>query len=204
MVEAFIVDQNELFFSMVNYVLSEQKTPDWVFKTSYIFIKEDNVPLEQSQLFLPDQIGNIIDYIKDVKPYHTQIRDYSSSHHTTDLVIGSVILETVDYILSSEGAPGNRGTLIPRPQLNSLVPNNAIIGGLDFSLVANGENFISGAVMRWNGVARPTSFISTTQMSANISAADIAALGTAQISIVNPGGSTSNTLPFSIVSPTLL
>ncbi|MFI5405213.1 MAG: hypothetical protein ACHQ1D_01735, partial [Nitrososphaerales archaeon] len=98
MINDFVVDQNELFFSMVNYVLSEQKTPDWVFKTSYIFIKEDNIPLTQSQLFIPDQIGNIIDYIKDVKPYHTQIRNYTSSYEAMDIAVGSVIEETVDYV----------------------------------------------------------------------------------------------------------
>ncbi len=101
MVNEFLVDQNELFFSMVNYVLSEQKTPDWVFKTSYIFIKEDNIPLTQSQLFVPDQIGNIIDYIKDVKPYHTQIRSYASSYETMDIATGSVTEETVDYVMNS-------------------------------------------------------------------------------------------------------
>jgi len=108
MINEFLVDQNELFFSMVNYVLSEQKTPDWVFKTSYIFIKEDNIPLTQSQLFIPDQIGNIIDYIKDVKPYHTQIRNYTSSYHTMDIATGSVIQETVDYV-SYGAAPWDAG-----------------------------------------------------------------------------------------------
>jgi hypothetical protein len=91
MINEFLVDQNELYFSMVNYVLSEQKNPDWVFKTSYIFIREENIPLVQSQLFIPDQIGNIINYIKDVKPYHVQIRDYASAYTITDIAAGSAI-----------------------------------------------------------------------------------------------------------------
>lgn len=89
MVDEFIVDQNELFFSLLNYVVSEQRNLDWVFKSSYIFIKEDNLPLTQQQLYTPDQIGNVIDYIKDVKPYHTQIRDYSTTHVTTDIAPGT-------------------------------------------------------------------------------------------------------------------
>jgi hypothetical protein len=89
MIDAYVVDQNELFFSLLNYVVSEQKNPNWVFKSSYIFIKEDNLPLTQDQLFIPDQIGNIIDYITDVKPYHTQIRDYSSTYYTTDIAPGT-------------------------------------------------------------------------------------------------------------------
>jgi hypothetical protein len=89
MVDAYIVDQNELFFSLLNYVVSEQKNPNWVFKSSYIFIKEDNLPLTQDQLYIPDQIQNVIDYITDVKPYHTQIRDYSSTYTTSDIAPGT-------------------------------------------------------------------------------------------------------------------
>lgn len=91
MVDIYKVDQNELFFSLVNYVLSEQKNPDWVFKSSYIYIKENNLPLSQERLYIPDQIDNIIKYITDVKPYHTQIRDYTSTYVTTDIAPGTSI-----------------------------------------------------------------------------------------------------------------
>ena len=89
MVDEFLVDQNELFFAMTNYVLSEQKNPDWLFKTSYIYIKENNIPLMQDRLYTPDEINNIIDFIKDVKPYHTQIRDYTSTYLTSDIAVGT-------------------------------------------------------------------------------------------------------------------
>jgi len=89
MIDDFVVDQNELFFSMLNFVVSEQKNPDWVFKSSYIYIKENNLPLSQDQLYIPDQITNIIDYITDSKPYHVQIRDYTSTYVTTDIATGT-------------------------------------------------------------------------------------------------------------------
>jgi hypothetical protein len=85
----YIVDQNELFFSMLNFVMSEQKNPIWLFKSSYIYIKENNLPLSQDALYIPDQIDNIISYIDDVKPYHTQIRDYTSTYQTTDIAPGT-------------------------------------------------------------------------------------------------------------------
>ena len=96
MVNSYIVDQNELYFSMLNYVFSEQKTPNWAFKTSYIFIKENNIPLTQSNLYMPDQIDNVINYIIDSKPYHTQIRDYTSTYLTSDVAIGTA----EDFIIS--------------------------------------------------------------------------------------------------------
>jgi hypothetical protein len=88
-VDSYIVDQNELYFSMLNYVMSEQKNPNWAFKTSYIYIKENNVPLTQTSLYIPDQIDNIISYIIDSKPYHTQIRDYTSTYLTSDVAVGT-------------------------------------------------------------------------------------------------------------------
>lgn len=91
MVDASIVDQNELFFSMINYVMSEQKNPDWVFKSSYIYIKENNLPLTQPKLYVPDQIDNIMQFITDSKPYHTQIRDYTSTYVTNDVAIGTAV-----------------------------------------------------------------------------------------------------------------
>ncbi len=88
-INKYIVDQNSLYFAMLNYVYSEQKNPDWTFKTSYIYIKENNIPLTQSALYIPDQINNIISYIVDSKPYHTQIRDYTSTYLTSDVAVGT-------------------------------------------------------------------------------------------------------------------
>ncbi len=88
MINNYIVNQNDLFFSMLNYILTEQKDPSWVFKSSYIYVKETGITLTQSQLYIPDQITNVLDYINDIKPYHTQIRDYTSSYTTSDTATG--------------------------------------------------------------------------------------------------------------------
>lgn len=88
-INSYVVYQNELFFSMLNYVLSEQRNPNWLFKTSYIYIKENNIPLTQSRLYQPNQIENIMGYIRDSKPYHTQIRDYTSTYTVSDLAVGT-------------------------------------------------------------------------------------------------------------------
>jgi hypothetical protein len=101
MIDSYIVDQNELFFSMLNYVVSEQRNPDWVFKSSYIFVKENNKPLSQSKITVPSQISNVIAYITDSKPYHTQVRDYTSTYNTADTATGTVtegiVIESIDY-----------------------------------------------------------------------------------------------------------
>jgi uncharacterized protein (TIGR03437 family) len=91
----------------------------------------------------------------------------------------------------------------PVPTIASLNPNSAVAGGAAFTLTVNGTNFINSSVVGWNGASRPTTFVSATQLTAQIPASDIANAGTAQITVFNPapGGGTSNGVSFSIVQP---
>lgn len=63
--------QNEIFFSMLRHVLDEQEEIDWAFKTSLIFVKGFNAVLEQSPIDTANQIDNILEYLNETKPYHT-------------------------------------------------------------------------------------------------------------------------------------
>ena len=87
-------------------------------------------------------------------------------------------------------------TTAAAPTLTSLSPSAAPAGGPAFTLTVTGANFASGATVRWNGSSRTTTFVSATQLTAAITAADIAGAGSAQVTVVNPGGSLSNALPF--------
>ncbi len=88
----------------------------------------------------------------------------------------------------------------PVPTLTGLSPATATAGGAAFTLTATGTNFVSGATVRWNDVGRATTFVSATQLTASIPASDIAAAGTAQVTVVNPapGGGASGGLAFTI------
>jgi hypothetical protein len=94
----------------------------------------------------------------------------------------------------------------PVPSVTSLSPNFAGAGGTAFTLTVNGSNFISTSVVRWNGVSRPTTFTSSTVLQAAIPAIDIAAVGTATVSVATPapGGGVSSGLTFSITIPPTL
>jgi len=56
--------------------------------------------------------------------------------------------------------------------------------------------------VRWNGSDRQTTFANNSQLTAQISASDIAAVGTAAVTVFNPapGGGSSNTSTFTITS----
>ncbi|MFN0086544.1 MAG: IPT/TIG domain-containing protein [Blastocatellia bacterium] len=108
-------------------------------------------------------------------------------------------------VLTAAFTPGNVTVqpANPSPTLIALSPNSALAGSPSFSLTVNGSNFVSTAVVRWNGSNRTTTFISGTQLTAVIPASDVAAAGTASVSAQNPapGGGISNTLTFTINNP---
>lgn len=86
------------------------------------------------------------------------------------------------------------------PILNTLSPAAVQPGGAPLMLTVNGENFVNGSIVRWNGEDRATVFSSPTQLTATISAADIAAAATALVTVFNPtgGGATSTVRTFSV------
>src|SRR5207253_319831 len=81
-------------------------------------------------------------------------------------------------------------------------PTCATAGGAQFTLTVNGTNFVSTSTVKWNGNTLATTFISSTQLTATVTAALIATPGTASITVVNPtpGGGTSNAQTFTIVA----
>src|SRR4029077_15216444 len=74
----------------------------------------------------------------------------------------------------------------PAPSLSSLSPANKVAGSAAFTLTVNGTNFNSTSVVQWKGSARTTTFVSATQLTAAITAADIATNGTASVVVFNP------------------
>jgi uncharacterized protein (TIGR03437 family) len=90
----------------------------------------------------------------------------------------------------------------PVPLAELLVPSSAAPGSAGLTVTVMGEGFTPTSTVLWNGAPRATTFKSETQLQAAITTADLAAAGTAQISVSNPapGGGQSAMLPFSITT----
>ena len=94
-------------------------------------------------------------------------------------------------------------TVHPIPVASSLSPTSVVMGGSPFTLTVTGSRFIPSSVVRWNGMDRATTYVSATQLTASIGAADIAAAGAAQVMVFNPApaGGTSSALAIAINPP---
>jgi hypothetical protein len=71
------------------------------------------------------------------------------------------------------------------PVISYLSPAGVQAGSITFTLTVKGKNFTSGAKVRWNGSERPTAYVSTTELRADISSADVASAGTAKVVVAN-------------------
>lgn len=100
---------------------------------------------------------------------------------------------------SPSPAPQNN----PAPAVSSLSPLAAVAGAGGTMVAVTGTGFIRTSTAQWNGSNRPTTFVSSTQLQVALSAADLAAAGTGQITVVNPtpGGGTSTAASFAINNP---
>ena len=83
-------------------------------------------------------------------------------------------------------------------KLISLNPSTAVALGNAFTLTVNGSNFTQQSQVMWNSSSRVTTYVSATQLTAQITAADIAAVGSVPVSVIDPVNGTSNSLVFTI------
>ena len=67
---------NKLLFTVIQYILSEQQNVDWIFKTSFMTVLHNIKELKHYPNFIKDNHTYFEDYINEVKPYRTKIRDY--------------------------------------------------------------------------------------------------------------------------------
>jgi hypothetical protein len=78
------VEYNTLFFTGLRRVLSEQTYVDWMFKTSFVNVKNSVRPLDQRKSYTIGTDTWIESYINEVKPFHTKIREYRLGYTGTD------------------------------------------------------------------------------------------------------------------------
>ena len=70
------VEMNKLIFAMMRFVLKEQPFVDWLFKTSFITLNHNLRALDQFAVYQRDNQEFVNNYINEVKPYHTKVREY--------------------------------------------------------------------------------------------------------------------------------
>jgi hypothetical protein len=78
------VQYNTLFFTGLRKVLAEQTYVDWMFKTSFINATNLVRQLDQRKTYTTGTDVWVESYIKEVKPFHTKLREYKLGYTSTE------------------------------------------------------------------------------------------------------------------------
>lgn len=78
------VEWNKLFFNSIRYVFSEQQSVDWAFKTSFVNVIHNVGALLEKPTYKNDNLSAYQDYLNEVKPYRTTLREYTSRYVTNE------------------------------------------------------------------------------------------------------------------------
>jgi hypothetical protein len=88
------------------------------------------------------------------------------------------------------------------PDLISVAPSATVAGTNPGAITLNGNNFMNGATVQWNGKTIPTTYVSSTQLEFTPTAAELAAPQIVRVAVTNPSpGGVSTALDFDVTYP---
>jgi hypothetical protein len=113
------------------------------------------------------------------------------TRYSKSLPWSPIAIAVVGLLLAAQALADN-----PVPQVVGPVKPQAVVpGSAEFTLTVYGANFVSGAVVNWNGQPRSTTFISARELQAQILASNVAKPTAGYITVTNPppgGGKSSS------------
>jgi YVTN family beta-propeller protein len=88
----------------------------------------------------------------------------------------------------------------PIPSLSSISPSSVIAGNPDFTMILNGENFLTISIVSFNNIQYSPRYINKTQMEVTIPSSAIMTAGSCPVKVINPtpGGGETSSLTFTV------
>ncbi|NBR60165.1 MAG: hypothetical protein EBT86_00675 [Actinobacteria bacterium] len=151
-----------LFFTSLRYVLSEQLFVDWMFKTSFIKAQHNIGQFRQRSNYKNDSLGDFENYIKEVKPYRSKIREFTSVfsdvENTQSLVtdfdlpayIENYTIKTIETQFKNETISVDNTSLITQSPW-SLWKSNLGFSVTEVVIVDGGSNYVNRPIITFEG-----------------------------------------------------
>jgi IPT/TIG domain-containing protein len=111
----------------------------------------------------------------------------TASINAADIATTGNVTVAVATPMPGGGISSDLGVVLnnPSPTVKSLSQSSAAAGGAGFTLTVSGTNFTPGSVVQWNGTNQITTYVSPTQLTVQITTSDIAAAGSATVTVLN-------------------
>ena len=101
-IEDYAVEWNRLFFTCIRAACAEQLYIDWAFKTSFLTATHNIGPLIKKLNYRNDNLHSFQEYVNEVKPYRTTVREYISRYNTIEPVNSAISDFDMPPIYSAE------------------------------------------------------------------------------------------------------
>jgi len=173
LIDQYLPAWNSWFFRMLRYALTEQKQLDWAFKSSFIKVKNTIASLSERPVYSLDVQDSLENYITEVKPYHTKIREYVTSYTGEDTMQN---LPTDFDAPPYNGMPVNVNDSTQAELFNTQWPYRAYRDGRGYSIIAivitnGGSGYISEPTVSFQGGTRLQTATTTPQATAIVGVA---------------------------------
>lgn len=154
-------------------------------------------PDSPGTLTLTDNLGQRFSRFLDNIPQQLVTTGWTQGSTTITVDFTSGWDLNVDQIIFSDDGS------VPLPRIYTMLPPSATAGSAGLTLIVNGTGFVPTSMVSFAGNPRPTTFVSTTQLTAAIPASDIGSAGAPRVTVSNPGpgGGISNALAIPVVAP---
>ena len=99
------------------------------------------------------------------------------------------------------GSGNNNNTTNPVPSIYSVSPTSSNLNS-NTTITVSGTNFVMGSVIRFNNVEKPTTYLNSGTLRAQLNSYELSNTGSFPISVYNPGpgGGISNTIMFNVAN----
>jgi len=102
----------------------------------------------------------------------------------------------LDFEQAKPPTPPTPPNQAPQVQISSVSVDGAAFACKTFGFKVIGSDFVAGSSVTWNGASIPTSFVSATQLQAEVTVNDVTQTS-AQITVIPPSGTPTAPFPFS-------
>ena len=82
--DQLIVNYNKLWFALLYFTFTDQEQVDWAHKTTFVQLKVRERGDGQANIYHGDQTESVIDYVNNVKPFRTKLRNVYNIKEVTD------------------------------------------------------------------------------------------------------------------------
>jgi hypothetical protein len=100
---------------------------------------------------------------------------------------------------SGNDPQGLKTSTFSPPSITELVPNSVPVNSVPFALTVNGTNFLTDAIVVWNGTPLSTTSVTSNQLVAVLGATNLMNAGLVRV-YVRTGGLNSNTVDFDVTA----